>query len=174
MQRWTAWWLLGAVASVLVLSVAIAAAWQWLASGRLQPSALDGMSTIAPGAEFVRTIVIEPDQYRRSISGIVHPEWVGLTAAEFMERHPEWQLVSFSSERIVVEEWCSEVPPGGFIRLEGDTVVIFDGDPAGCHRRRGTVDISPSEILQINELEAGIRFRDSFELELILEGLHGP
>lgn len=132
------------------------------------------MSKIEPGAEFVRTIVVEPDQYRRSIVSLVDPAWIGLTAAEFMDRHPEWELVSFSPERIVVEERCSDVPAGGFIRLEGDTVVIFDGEPDGCHRRRGTVDIPRSEILQVSELEAGIRFVDSLELELILEGLHGP
>lgn len=172
MRRYTVWWLIGIAACAL--AVIVPATWQWLSEDRLKSSALDGMSKIEPDAEFVRTFVVEPDQYRRSIVGIVEPDWIGLTAAEFMDRFPDWELVSFSSQRIVVEERCTDLPTGGFIRLEGDAIVIFDGDPAGCHRRRETVDITPSEILQVGELEAGIRFIDSLELELILEGLHGP
>lgn len=173
MRRYRALWLLSAAAITFLVTLT-PTIWKSLFLDRSQQSSWNGVSQIEQGAEFVRTIVIEPGDYRRSIVGAVQPEWVGLTAAEFIERYPDWDLVSFSSERVIVEEWCKQVPPGGFVRREGDAIVIFDGDPAGCHRRRETVDIVPGEILRVAELEAGISFSDSLELELILEGLHGP
>lgn len=133
------------------------------------------ISRVQPGAEWVR-IYLDEEARPHTVVGSVPPEWIGLTAAEVAALLSEWRLLGFSSERIVAEIQCREYAAGGFIRLEGGRLAIYEGDPHACHRLREmrSLDVTVLTPFQRDELSAGIPFRSDEELELILDGVYGP
>lgn len=134
------------------------------------------ISQIQANTEVVRVYVYD-DGSRGTASKIpVSYKWIGLTASEFAERHPEWRIVSFSSRQVVVEEPCTLQDDIGFVRLEGDVIGIYSGDIHGCHRLEEFMamyldNVSPFHKMELME---GIVFRSPTERSLILEGLHAP
>lgn len=174
MQRWT--WVVSAC--LLAFGAGIASmAWFGPPSeprdGASPPPS--GLSVIEPATEWVR-IYLDDALRQYTVVDAVRPEWVGLTASQFAELHPDWRLLSFSADRIVFEIVCDEYPAGGFLRLEGATVSIYDGDPQGCQRLRESLDLDTSRLteFQRRELSAGVLFMDEEELDLILDGVYGP
>lgn len=171
------WWLFG-LAGVLCMGVF---AWTLsaLSDFPLQRSRIDpggAGSRLAAEAEFIRTYVFEDGSAGASFVASVLPDWVGLTPGEFSDAHPHWRVISFTSDRVVVEEPCGPMRGRGFVRTEHGRVVIYEGDMNGCYRQQSEVDADLNKIppFQREELDAGIPYESDADLSRILDGIRAP
>lgn len=169
-------WFIG-IASFAFVSSFLYALWVLGSPSRLPT--LDGqrhVSQIADGAEFVRTYVFDEAVWGGSVVSSVLQNWVGMTSTEFARQNPHWHLVSFSPDRIVVEELCSDDLEGGFIRAENGLVYLYHGSMDGCHLRKEPIEVDFFSMspFQTHELQTGIPFGTETDLSLILDGMRAP
>lgn len=145
------------------------------AAGLDTPQPDENRMRITSTAELIRVFIFEEAGQGPSILSAVPAELVGLSSTELAEAYPHWRLVSFAPERVVVEEACSDLT-GGFLRIQGDRLAVFEGSSNGCHREAGAVDIDIESIspLQSAELIRGVPFASESDLALILEGVLAP
>jgi hypothetical protein len=141
-----------------------------------EPSSYESLvSKLSEDAEIIRTFVLPDGSYGSSLIEPIAFNWVGMTAAEFTSFNPEWTVISFSSNRVVVEEKCSPNEEVGFVRLENGYLKIFSGEMTGCHKLISTeqLDVNNMPLIQRLELESGI-FYAGDELDAVLDGIRAP
>lgn len=133
------------------------------------------ISRVEEGAELVRNFILDDGLRGATLISSIRNEWVGLSSLEFAQNNPQWRVVSFGPNRIVVEEPC-DTTGGGFVRLEGDQVIVFDGNMDGCYVRRGSIELDADTFspFHIRELESGIPFSNEVDLSIVLEGMRAP
>lgn len=134
------------------------------------------LSRLGEGARIVRRFVFPDGVSGGTAAGPILRDWIGLSSVEFAEINPNWRVLSFSAEEVVVEEFCEETPQGGFVRLERDRVYVYDGRLEGCYRLRGPLDVAAHELNPqvIGELVQGLPFASDMDLALLLEGVRAP
>lgn len=133
-------------------------------------------TTLGEGAEAVVHFLLGDGQIAKTEIGTVSADLVGKGIVEVQTAKPEWKIISFSSERIVVSRLCPEVDESkGFLQSAGSYVGIYAGDPEGCHRlvemTQIPVDNLPPPVRAV--LVEGVPFDDPGDLPQLMDGLMG-
>lgn len=149
--------------------------------GRMTPQAQDEVARIALGdqAKMMMRSSIDSSGAVESVWQHVPKELVGLTLKQVEALHPEWVVLEFGRDRLVVmakqnASCTDDERKTRHLGVSGDVVGVYEGVPGRCgklvKKTRVRVDRLP-EFQQV-DLRRGIPFEDDRELFLILEGLN--
>lgn len=162
----------------ILFGVAFLVTFLWFGPGESPGRRADPPSsiTLAPGAEAVVHYLLADGHVATTEVVTVPDGLVGLTLQELQSARPDWRVVSFAPERVVVSAPCGPVRgASGFIGVSAGKVTIFRGHPQGCHEVYEVTDMD-AEILGANVHQSEgsvIPFDDLSEIPFILEGLTG-
>ncbi len=166
------------LAGAVLFGAAFSLTFLWLGPGdepSREQAPLSGVA-LAPGAEAVVHYLLGDGHIATTDVFALPDDLVGLTLQEFRTARPEWSVVSFAPERVVVSLPCEPIETtSGFISAKDGKVAIFRGRPEGCHEVQEITDIDAA-VLGANahqSVDSAIPFDDPSELPFILEGLKG-
>lgn len=131
---------------------------------------------LSEGAELVIHFLLSDGQVAKTEIISASADLIGKGILDVQSMMPRWKIVSFSSDRLVVNEFCGESElQGGFLRDTGGYVGIYSGDIDGCHRlvEQTAIPVDDLSDWARTSLKNGIEFRDQNDLPQLLDGLRG-
>lgn len=139
--------------------------------GQMQPVSDGGV--VGDGAELIVRRILSDGGLATTEVQSVSGDLIGLTLAELRSLRPDWHILSFSPERIVVDVPCETQGSGGFLRGEGGYVAIFAGVVDGCFHLEEVTMIKLDDLSEDvqDALRRGIVFTEKTDLPQILDGL---
>lgn len=126
------------------------------------------------GAETVMHYMLQNGRIAATKVAPVSPGLVGRGLTEIQSSHPDWRIVSFSPNRIVVSVPCGEInSDGGFLGAEKGRVAVYRGESDGCHTLEEMTEIDVNSLPEAAQaaIGRGIRYSDTSELPQLLDGL---
>lgn len=165
------------VVGILCLAVVVATALVVLPWWRERHRAADRAAVIREGATVTYRTTYLKCGHREEAEEPVWPELVGCTEREFMQRHPGWNLVSFSPTRIELERqvdaMCPDMLRFRFLTISDGRVAVYYGGVRDHLLLKELTPVAAGSLLPEDRrtLEQGVVVEGDGEAARFLEGL---